>query len=111
MRWRLLTGLAFLAVLAASATPALAAGGFNLTPRSGDQFPTRTYLLTLPPGKTAGTGTLHVTENGGPVAGLTVTPLTDTSTPARACAARRSRLRWRRHARLPRIAIRSSRSR
>ena len=42
MRWRLLAGLAFLAVLAASATPALAAGGFTLTPRSGDQFPTRT---------------------------------------------------------------------
>ncbi len=79
MRWRLLTGLAFLVVLAASATPALAAGGFTLTPRSGDQFPTRTYLLTLPPGKTARTGTLHVTENGGAVAGLSVTPLTDTS--------------------------------
>ena len=80
MKRRLLTGLAFLAVLAAaSATPAMAAGGFTLTPRSGDQFPTRTYLLTVPPGKTATTGTLHVTENGGPVSGLTVTPLTDTS--------------------------------
>ena len=79
MRWRLLTGLSLLLVLASSATPALAAGSFTLTPRSGDQFPARTYLLTLPPGKTAGAGTLHVTENGGPVAGLSVTPLTDTS--------------------------------
>ena len=66
MRRRLLTGLAFLVVLAASTTPALAADGFTLTPRAGDQFPARTYLLTLPPGKTAGTGTLHVTENGEP---------------------------------------------
>jgi tight adherence protein B len=76
---RLLIGLAALVMLAASASPALAAGGFTLTPRSGDQFPTRTYLLTLPPGTSAGAGSLHVTEDGSPVAGLTVAPLTDTS--------------------------------
>jgi tight adherence protein B len=81
MRARRLTLVALLVALAAlaSATPAVAGSGFTLTPRAGDRFPTRTFLLTLPPGSVATAETLHADENGGPVAGLDVTPLTDTS--------------------------------
>jgi tight adherence protein B len=76
-RW-LLTGLAVVVLLACSATPASAAGGFTLTPRAGDQFPARAYLLTLPGGTTS-SGAVHVSENGSPVTDLKVSPLTRTS--------------------------------
>jgi Flp pilus assembly protein TadB len=42
---------------------------------SGATFPERTLVLTVPPGQTATAAQVSVTENGQPVSGLSVTPL------------------------------------
>ena len=73
----LLTACALLA--AATAGTARAASDITLTRRAGDHFPTRTYLVTLPASVTANSHTLNVSENGGPVAHLIVSPLTNAS--------------------------------
>lgn len=78
-RLRALTSILLVAGMAFAAAPAHASGSFTITPRSGDTFPNRGYLLSLPPGVTATADTLHVTENGGPVSKLQISALTDAS--------------------------------
>jgi tight adherence protein B len=73
---RLIT-LSFFALAALVAV--VAALGANPQPRvteaTGTGFPARSYILTLPHGMKLKNGAVHVSENGRPVADLTVTPV------------------------------------
>jgi Mg-chelatase subunit ChlD len=73
---RLIT-LSFFALVALVAV--VAALGANPQPRvteaTGTGFPARSYILTLPHGMKLKNGAVHVSENGRPVADLTVTPV------------------------------------
>jgi tight adherence protein B len=47
----------------------------NVSLAPGVAFPDRTLVVSLPPGPWVTAGRMHVTENGAPVSGLSVTPL------------------------------------
>jgi tight adherence protein B len=65
-----------LAVVAALAiAPSAGATGPDLSAAGGARFPERTFVLTLPERAQLGPGAVRVTENGGPVRGLSVEPL------------------------------------
>jgi tight adherence protein B len=69
--------LAFAAAAAlalAAATPASAAAQPRLAEAAAARFPERAYALTLPAPRWLGPGAVHVTENGAPVDGVSVTP-------------------------------------
>src|SRR4051794_12810848 len=68
--------MAVAAALASLATPAAAldAGGLSLTDAGHAPFPNRSYLLSLPPGKLARPGQVHLREDGKPVSGVSVIP-------------------------------------
>jgi tight adherence protein B len=53
---------------------ARAADRISLTPLRAEHFPTRAYVLTVPPGIVPRPGQVHVTENGVGVNGLSVAP-------------------------------------
>lgn len=50
------------------------ADGLRLTPLGEPRFPQRSFVLTLPAGQAVDSGRVHVRENGGRVAGLSVSP-------------------------------------
>jgi tight adherence protein B len=64
--------LAALAIVSA-AFAAPAGGGVKVVQAGGAHFPYRSFVLTLPSHETLPPNSVHVTENGKPVAGLTVT--------------------------------------
>jgi tight adherence protein B len=72
---RRLAGLVFaLAAIALVASSASASGGgLQLTSAGGARFPYRSFVLTLPSNRTLGPSDVHISENGKPVPGLTVT--------------------------------------
>jgi len=72
-RRALASGALAAAALAFAAAPA--ANAQTVTPGGGPPFPARALILTEP-GNVVAPGAVHVTENGGPVGGLLVTPLT-----------------------------------
>ena len=69
-------GLLALVVVAAclAAGAATASPGLRLRVAKGPAFPVRTFALSLARARPLTAGTVHVTENGGPVADLRVTP-------------------------------------
>jgi tight adherence protein B len=72
-----------LALVAAALLPltasgaALATGSVRLTEAGNAKFPNRAFVLSLPGARQLGTGQVDVTENGQPVADLTVVPATE----------------------------------
>lgn len=71
---RLLALFAAAATLLAAASTASANQVVKLVESGGARFPDRAYILTLATRAPITTSSVQVTENGGPVAGLTVTP-------------------------------------
>jgi tight adherence protein B len=75
--------LAAAAGLAAAALvgPSAAATGssLHLTEAGGSTFPVKTYVITLPTGRTLTLRGVHVTENGSPPADATLTPASQAS--------------------------------
>jgi tight adherence protein B len=88
-RLGLLALLLVAACLAAGA--ATASPGLRLRVAKGPAFPVRTFALSLAKARPLTAGTVHVTENGGPVADLRVTP---TGTSHHATSARKYELRY-----------------
>jgi tight adherence protein B len=74
----ILASLAAVAALGAGAAANAASTSVRITPVSGSVFPYRTFILTLPAPTSLTDSSVHVTENGGPVDGLTVVPETET---------------------------------
>jgi tight adherence protein B len=67
--------LVALSALHFTAPPALALNeNPQLTQLSASRFPARSFVLTLPEGRTLPPGTVHVSENGRAVAGVRATP-------------------------------------
>ena len=74
---RLVVTAGLLAALAGLPAPAVGASGdqLRLTESGRARFPSRAYILTLPGAASLGTASVHVTENGEPVSGLSVVPI------------------------------------
>jgi tight adherence protein B len=69
-----LTLLVVAAGLCLLAPATAAAEGLRLTPVGHPRFPERTWILTLPAGRSVEPKRVHVKENGGPVADVAVSP-------------------------------------
>jgi tight adherence protein B len=76
VRARLTAPLVAAAALALLAPASAAAAELKLTPVGHPRFPDRSYVLTLPSGRSVEPGRVHVTENGGPVQAPSVSPAT-----------------------------------
>jgi tight adherence protein B len=70
---------ALLAAVLAGGALAAAPGGMKLIEARGTAFPVRTFVLSLPNSRALTAGDVQVSENGGPVADLTVVPASQTS--------------------------------
>jgi tight adherence protein B len=82
MSRRILTGvaLALLAALLAAVPSGAAIGTPRITEAGGVIFPGRAYVVSLPPGVRVRPNAITVYENGQPVRGLTVTPVSTAKT-------------------------------
>jgi tight adherence protein B len=72
---RALLGASATLMVAAGAAPAASGTGLQVSLGNDAHYPARALLVAAPASHTLTVGTVHVTENGAPVAGLTVTPL------------------------------------
>ena len=66
--------LTLLAGVLTAGASARAAERLTLTPLHGEKFPTKAFVLTMPPGVIPQPGQVHVSENGLAVNGLSVVP-------------------------------------
>ncbi|HEY0387099.1 MAG TPA: type II secretion system F family protein [Gaiellales bacterium] len=73
MKRRILTALIVTICAGLAATPAFAGDtGLSVSGASSLGWPSRSYVLTLPPGAKLDSTEVHVTENDSPVSGITV---------------------------------------
>lgn len=66
-----------LAAVIGSSTAGAANNGLRVTEARGSSFPGRAYVLTLPRGMQLSSGAVQVFENGQPVDGVVVTPVSE----------------------------------